>query len=76
MRGSSTKERGIEILRCGAKRPMSAFADRKQIVRVSYSLSAKADIRRLRPTASQLIAAFLIAAFSFPTLLFGMRPLA
>ena len=52
--------RGTKVLRYGAKRRMSAFADKD--IRPICFLSAQADIWRLRPTASQFTAAHLLLA--------------
>ncbi len=43
------RSRGNKLLGCGAKRRVSAFADKEPLGSLSYSLSAKADIRRFAP---------------------------
>ena len=74
------KKRGTEVLRCGVRTPSDRLRGHREDSVALLFLHAGGDLA-LRPTASQFIAAFLTAAFltaafSFPTLLFGMRPLA
>ena len=45
------EERGNEFLRCGAKRPVTAFAGTRFLFPALYSFSTKVETGRLRPTA-------------------------
>ena len=55
--GNVGGKRGNKFLRCRAKRPMSACADKEQTQADAsvFSFSAKAETRRPRPTAQEFI---------------------